>query len=417
MTTDSTGKNDFREDTDTWSVLERTLREGARRMLQQALELEIEEYLMKHAMFTDESGHRLVVRNGYHPERNIITGVGPIKVKAPRTDDRKLDPGRKNSFTSNILPRYLRKIPSIDNLLPVLYLKGISTNGFQDALASIVGEGAKGLSAANIVRLKRSWEKDFDKWESRNLCDRKYVYIWVDGIHFNVRLDHERSCILVIMGADEEGNKELLAVSDGYRESTLSWKQMLLKLKQQGLKTMPKLAVGDGALGFWKALDEIFPKTKRQRCWVHKTANILDKMPKSIQSQAKSLIHEMYMADTEENALRAYHHFIDVYQDKYPKAVGCLTKDKDDLFTFYQFPGIHWIHIRTTNPIESTFATVRLRTKRTKGCGSRTATLTMVWKLCCEAEKTWKKIKGYRLIPKVLQGNYCKDGLFIEDAA
>ena len=412
-----TTENHFEKDTDTWSVLEETLREGARRMLQQALENEIEEYLGKHACLTDENGRRLVVKNGYHPARDIVTGLGPITVKAPRADNRKLDPERKSPFTSAILPRYMRNIPSVDNLLPVLYLKGISTNSFQDALAAILGEGAAGLSAANIVRLKKSWEDDFKAWQSRDLSDNKYAYIWVDGIHFNVRLDDERCCVLVIIGADEAGNKQLLAVSDGYRESTLSWKEMLLQFTERGLRHAPKLAIGDGALGFWKALDEVYPETKRQRCWVHKTANILDKMPKSVQSKAKSNIHEMYMAETEEVALKAYDHFVSVYQDKYPKAVDCLIKDKDDLFNFYSFPGTHWIHIRTTNPIESTFATVRLRTRRTKGCGSRIATLTMVWRLCCEAEKTWKKMKGYKLIPKVLEGAFCKDGIFVEDAA
>ncbi|MBI9100490.1 MAG: IS256 family transposase [Spirochaetaceae bacterium] len=413
---DSTTESRFEKDTDTWSVLENILREGAQRMLIQAIENEVDEFIEKHSLKVDENGHRIVVRNGHLPERVIVSGLGPFSVKRPRVDDRKLDPEKDERVSSTILPRYLRKIPSVDNLIPVLYLKGISTNGFQEALASILGEGAKGLSAANIVRLKKSWEDDFLAWTRRDLSGRKYAYIWADGIHFNVRLDSERSCILVIMGADSDGNKELLAVSDGYRESADSWTEMLLGLKKQGIEVDPKLAIGDGALGFWKALDKVFPETKRQRCWVHKTANILDKMPKSVQSKAKSLIHEMYMAETEENALKAYDHFVSSFQDKYPKAVGCLTKDKEDLFTFYSFPGVHWIHIRTTNPIESTFATVRLRTKRTKGCGSRTATLSMVWKLCCEAEKTWKKLKGYKLIPKVLQGVFCKDGV-LEDAA
>jgi len=413
---DSTTKNRFEKDTDTWSVIEKVLREGAQRMLIQAIENEVDEFIEKHSQKIDDTGRRIVVRNGHSPEREIVTGLGPFTVKAPRVDDRKLDPETDDRFSSAILPRYLRKIPSIDNLIPVLYLKGISTNGFQDALVSILGKGAKGLSPANIVRLKKSWEEDFLTWTRRDLSGKKYAYIWADGIHFNVRLDNERSCILVIMGADSKGNKELLTVSDGYRESADSWMEMLLGLKKQGMEVAPKLAIGDGALGFWKALDKVFPETKRQRCWVHKTANILDKMPKSVQSKAKSLIHEMYMAETEENALKAYDHFVASFEDKYPKAVDCLTKDKDDLFTFYSFPGVHWIHIRTTNPIESTFATVRLRTKRTKGCGSRTATLSMVWKLCCEAEKTWKKLKGYKLIPKVLQGVFCKDGV-LDDAA
>ena len=416
MSKKTTTDNVFHEETESWSVLEKVLRQGAQKMLQQALENEIEEYLMKHSQ-TDENGRRLVVRNGYHPERDIVTGIGPMAIRAPRVDDRKIDPERTNPFTSAILPRYLRKIPSVDNLLPVLYLKGISTNGFQDALASILGEGAKGLSAANIVRLKKSWEEEFKSWNCRDLSDKKYAYIWVDGIHFNVRLEEDRCCILVIIGADEYGNKELVAVESGFRESSLSWKEILLSVRDRGLQEAPKLAIGDGALGFWKALDEVFPQTKRQRCWVHKSANILDKMPKSVQPKAKGLIHDMYMADTEENAKKAYKHFVSVYGDKYPKATECLTKDQDDLFTFYSFPGIHWIHIRTTNPIESTFATVRLRTKRTKGCGNRIATLTMAWKLCCEAEKTWKKMKGYKLIPKVIQGCFCKDGNFVEEAA
>lgn len=348
----------FEKESETWSVLEKVLREGAQKMLIQAIENEVEEFLAKHENKVNEKGHRKVVRNGYYPEREILTGIGKISVKAPRVDDRKLDTDSEERFSSIILPRYIRKVPSVDNLLPVLYLKGISTNGFRDALSSILGEGAKGLSAANIVRLKKCWENDFNSWSQRSLEQKEYAYIWADGIHFNVRLDNERSCILVIMGADSAGNKELIAVSDGYRESSTSWREMLLGLKKQGLKKAPKLAIGDGALGFWKALDEVFPETKRQRCWVHKTANILDKMPKSIQSKAKSMIHEMYMAETEENALTAYKHFISSYEAKYPKAVECLTKDKDDLFTFYGFPGIHWVHIRTTNPIESTFATL-----------------------------------------------------------
>ncbi|MBN2363227.1 IS256 family transposase [candidate division WOR-3 bacterium] len=303
---DYTTKIQQDKDTYSWSVLEKVLREGAQRMLIQAIENEIDEFIEKHSKRVDEKGRRIVVRNGYYPERKIITGLGPFNVKAPRVDDRKLDQGTEERFTSAILPRYLRKIPSVDNLIPVLYLKGISTNGFQDALASILGEGAKGLSATNIVRLKKSWENDFLIWSKRDLSKNKYAYIWADGIYFNVRLESERSCILVIMGADSSGNKELLAVNDGYRESTESWKEMLLGLKKQGMQVDPKLAIGDGALGFWKALDEVFPETKRQRCWVHKTANILDKMTKSVQSKAKFMIQEMYMADTEENALKAF---------------------------------------------------------------------------------------------------------------
>ncbi|HNY65300.1 MAG TPA: IS256 family transposase, partial [Deltaproteobacteria bacterium] len=306
-------------------------------------------------------------------------------------------------FSSSILPRYLRRIPSIDNLIPALYLKGISTGDFPRALESILGDSVKGLSATNIVRLKAKWEEEYLEWNRRDLSQKAYVYFWADGIYFNVRLDDDRSCILVIMAADEDGNKELLSITDGYRESELSWREMLLDLKRRGLKRGPELAIGDGAMGFWKALHEVFPGTRSQRCWVHKTANILDKLPKSMQSKAKAHIHEMYRAESRDAAMKAYDHFVQAYRSKYPHAVACLEKDKDVLFTFYDFPATHWIHIRTSNPIESTFGTVRLRTHKTKGCGSRTATLTMVFKLALEAQKTWKRLKGHTLISLVLQ--------------
>jgi len=394
------------------SLIEEIAREGARRMLASALETEISEYLEKNQNFKNEKGHRQIVRNGYLPERDILTGIGPIKIKQPRVDDRSIP--EEERFTSKILPRYLRRVPSIDNLIPVLYLKGISTNSFQTALTSILGESVKGLSAANIVRLKQIWEDEYSQWSKRDLSDKKYVYFWVDGIYCNIRLDDQRSCILIIMGADRHGNKELLAVNDGFRESKTAWKEILLDLKKRGLKNGPKLAVGDGALGFWGALGEEYPETKWQRCWVHKTANILDKMPKSVQSKAKSMIQDMYMADTEENANKAYEHFIETYEAKYPKAVECLTKDKDVLFTFYNFPATHWIHIRTTNPIESTFATVRNRTRSTKGSGSRKTALTMIFKLCLEAEKTWHKLKGYKLISHVMNNKKFKDGELVD---
>jgi transposase-like protein len=415
---DSTQKTQFTKDTDGWSVLEKIAREGARRMLQLALENEVQEYIEKHQDLTDETGKKIVVRNGYLPERDILTGVGSLNVKQPRTRARdSILQENIETFSSKILPRYLKRIPSIDNLIPLLYLKGISTNDFPTALSAILGDGVKGLSPANIVRLKKGWEDDYKEWANRDLSNKNYVYFWVDGIYFNVRLEHERSCILVIMGADKYGNKELVTVSDGHRESKLSWRELLLDLKKRGLQFPPKLAIGDGALGFWAALDEVFPATKRQRCWVHKTANILDKLPKSVQPKAKSLIHEMYMAPTKEDALKAYDHFVEVYEAKYPKAVKTLVKDKDDLFSFYDFPAKHWIHIRTTNPIESTFATIRLRTKKTKGSGSRMATLTMVFKLALEAQKTWKKLKGHKLIPLVLEGKIFTDGELKEVAA
>ena len=395
------------------SPLEAMARKGAREMLAHALEDEIRQHIEKYEGLRDEKGRKLVVRNGYHPERDIITGIGPLTIRQPRVDDRKL--AAEERFSCKILPRYLRRAPSIDNLVPVLYLKGVSTNDFKTALASILGEGVKGLSAATIVRLKQIWESEYQTWAKRDLSGKRYVYLWADGIYCNVRLDDQRSCLLIIMGADEHGTKELIAVSDGYRESKASWKEILLDLKQRGLKSSPKLAVGDGALGFWAALDEEYPDTKQQRCWVHKTANILDKLPKSIQSKAKSMIQDMYMADTEENAWKAYDLFVSAFKDKYPKAVECLVKDRDRLFNFYQFPAVHWIHIRTTNPIESTFATVRNRTRSTKGCGSRTATLAMVYKLCLEAEKTWHKLKGHKMIELVIQGKKFTNGELVDE--
>ncbi len=412
-----TQKDGFsKEEIDGLSILGAIARRGAQKMLQMALENEIQEYIDAHSNLVDENNKRIVVRNGYLPERGIASGIGSISIKQPRARIRNKDM-QEETFTSRILPRYLRRIPSIDNLIPVLYLKGISTNDFHTALSSILGDGVQGLSPANIVRLKKSWEDDYNKWAKRDLSNKEYVYFWVDGIHFNIRLEDDKTCILVIIGADKYGKKELVAVSDGYRESKISWSEMLLDLKQRGLNISPKLAIGDGALGFWSALDEVFPKTKRQRCWVHKTANILDKLPKSLQPKAKSMIHEMYMAENKESALKAYDHFVKTFEAKYPKAVKTLIKDKDNMFNFYDFPAEHWIHIRTTNPIESTFATIRLRTAKTRGAGSRTAALTMVFKLALEAEKTWHRLKGYKLIPLVLEGKRFIDGELEEKAA
>ena len=403
---------------ETWSVLEALAREGARKLLQQALENEVAEYIEAHVAKRDENGRRLAVRNGTLPERSILTGLGPMAIRQPRVDDRKLkNQEGAERFSSMILPRYLRRVPSVDNLIPVLYLKGISSKEFLRALSSILGEGAKGLSATNIVRLKKGWEQEYKGWAMRDLSDKEYVYIWADGVYFNIRLEDERSCILVIIGCNLKGEKELLAISDGYRESELSWLEMLRDVKARGLKIPPKLAIGDGSLGFWAALSKELPETKWQRCWVHKTANVLDKLPKGLQGKAKSMIHEMYMAESKEKALKAYRHFVEVYTDKYPKAVECLKKDEEVLFSFYDFPAAHWIHIRTTNPIESTFSTVRLRTVRTKGCGSRIATLTMVFKLVMEAQKTWRRLTGSSIIPMVLSGRKFVDGILEEDVA
>lgn len=398
------------------SILEEIIREGARKLLQQAIDNEVTEYLERYSGQRDEEGRRVVVRNGSLPARELVTGIGPLRISQPRVRDRR----EGEVFSSNILPRYMRRVPSVDNLIPVLYLKGISTGDFTKALEAILGESASGLSATNIVRLKRQWEQDYQQWSKRDLSANRYVYFWADGIYFNVRLEdpgNNRQCILVIMGALENGKKEMVAVLDGYRESKESWREILRDLKTRGLREAPKLAVGDGGLGFWAALEEEFPQSRQQRCWVHKTLNILDKMPKSMHSKVKSHLREMYMAPTKGEALKAYQEFLILFQAKYERACECLKKDKNVLFSFYDFPAEHWIHIRTTNPIESTFGTVRHRTRKTKGCGSRLATLTMVFKLSLEAEKTWQKLKGHQLIAKVIEGVKFVDGEMMDKAA
>ena len=406
------------EETNSQDLLERLARNGARSALQAALEEEVDQFLQKFMHFRNDKGHRMAVRNGYMPERTILSGIGPLAIRQPRVDDRGLGNTEEGQrFSSAILPRFMRKMPSLEGLIPVLYLKGISTGDFGEALAAILGEGAKGLSASTITRLKEGWLEEHKQWSSRSLEGKEYVYLWADGIYVNVRLDDQRSCLLVLMGATREGKKELVAISDGYRESKASWREMLLDLKARGLKMAGKLATGDGALGFWAAADEVFAEMKHQRCWVHKTANVLDKLPKGVQSKAKAMLHDMYQAETKEAAMKTYGLFIASFKDKYPKAVECLEKDEQVLFTFYEFPAAHWIHIRTTNPIESTFATVRLRTAKTKGCGSRAATLSMVFKLCQEAEKNWRCLDGTKWIPMVLEGKHFIDGELKEQAA
>lgn len=390
------------------SNLEQLLREGAQRMLQQAIENEVEEFMEAHAGLRTKDGHQAVVRNGSMPARDIVTGMGALEVKQPRVRDRRS--GQKVRFSSNILPKYLRRVPSVDALIPALYLRGISTGDFSEALESILGPSAAGLSAANIVRLKEGWEAEYEEWNTRDLSGKRYVYWWADGIYFNVRLDDQRRCILVLMGALADGTKELLAVVDGERESKLSWVDLLRGLKAHGLKEGPCLAVGDGGLGFWAAMAEEYPQAQEQRCWVHKTANVLDKLPKTLQPTAKDKLHQMYLAPTHEGALKAFNAFLELYDAKYPKACECLRKDKDVLFTFYAFPAAHWAHLRTSNPIESTFATVRLRTERTKGCGSRKATLTMVWQLARAAQKGWRRLNGSELLARVIEGVVFVDG-------
>ncbi|MCP4549312.1 MAG: IS256 family transposase [bacterium] len=393
-------------------VLTGILREGAQKLLTDAIEAEVAAYIEAHKAVQDARGHRLVVRNGHKDERELQTGVGPVKVRQPRVNDRRIDEdGRRIRFTSSILPPYLRKTRSIEELIPWLYLKGISTGDFSEALMALLGPEAPGLSASTVVRLKEVWQRDYEAWRKRSLADKRYVYFWVDGIHFNVRLEEGRQCILVVLGATPEGRKELVAVQDGLRESEQSWRELLLDLKSRGLAELPKLAVGDGALGFWAALRKVFGETGEQRCWVHKTANVLNYLPKGKQGKAKGMLHDIWMAETKVEAERAFDLFVETYEAKYPKAAECLAKDRDVLLTFYDFPAEHWMHIRTTNPIESTFATVRLRTRKTKGCGSRVATLTMVFRLTQCAEQHWRALNGSKLLDDVIRGVQFVDGL------
>jgi putative transposase len=339
------------------------LRTGARRLLMQAIEQEVEEYISSNKSEKDSDGKRLVVRNGYSKERTVQTGIGTFDISMPRVYDKRPD----KHFTSRLLPPYLRKTKEIEELIPWLYLKGISTGDFSDALVSILGENSKGFSANTVVRLKEAWQEDYQVWNKRTFSESEYVYIFADGVYFNLRLEGERQCILVIMGVKSDGTKELVAIEDGVRESEMSWTQILLDIRDRGFTNGPELAIGDGALGFWNAMEKIYPQSKHQRCWVHKTANVLNKLPKNQQPQAKSLLNEIYMSSTKKDSIMAWRKFVTIFQDKYPKAVECLNKNKNDLLTFYDFPASHWIHIRTSNSIESLFATVRLRHRKTKG--------------------------------------------------
>ena len=399
------------------SLLDEIVREGARRMLQLALEAEVQGFVDRYAELVTDEGHRRVVRNGYLPERTVLTGAGALPVRQPRARDKLAKHGHPIRFSSTILPRYLRRSKSLDELIPWLYLQGVSTGDFTDALEALLGPGAKGLSASTVVRLKDSWTQEYEAWTRRDLSTKRYVYLWVDGVYFNVRLDEERQCILVVIGATHEGRKELVAVQDGYRESEQSWWEILTDLKSRGLHVAPRLAVGDGALGFWKALRKVFPTTLEQRCWVHKTANVLNKMPRSVQSRAKGDLHEIWMAETQPRAYKAFDTFIEKYEAKYPKAVDCLSRDRDVLLTFYAFPAEHWRHLRTTNPVESTFATVRLRHRRTKGNCTRKACLAMVFKLAQAAERSWRRLNKPTLVSEVLEGRVFVDGVMQEKAA
>jgi transposase-like protein len=398
----------------TCSVLDGILRDGAKRMLQQAIEHEVQEYITRHAGEKDGHGHRLVVRNGSHPRREIQSPLGPISIRQPRVNDKRVDDqGTRFRFTSKILPPYLRKSKSLEELVPWLYLKGISSSDFPEALGALGLDGS-GLSATSVVRMKEIWREEWDLWSRRSLTGKRYVYFWADGVYFNIRLAEEgegRQCVLVLMGATEDGAKELIAIQEGHRESEQSWLELLRNVKDRGLEAGAELAVGDGSLGFWKALGQVFPQTRWQRCWMHKTCNVLNHFPKGQQPTVKGKLQDIWMAATRAQALEALEKFTRDYQAKYPKAVECLLKDKEELFAFYDFPAEHWAHLRTTNPIESTFATVRLRTAKTKGCGSRQACLTMVFKLAQSAEKGWRKLNGCALAKEVSLGVAFVDGI------
>lgn len=385
------------------------LRQGCTRILKEALEVEIRTFIEHYKHLKDDQGKQRIIRNGYLPEREVQTGIGQVAVCVPRSRDQDAN-GKPIRFHSVLLPPYLRRTRSIEELLPWLYLKGISTGDFSDALAALLGRDAPGLSPQTISRLKGKWKGELDQWSKRELKGKRYLYMWVDGIYCNVRME-EKHCLLVIIGVTEEGKKELVALEDGYRESELSWKGVLRDLKRRGLEECPKLAIGDGALGFWKALGQIYPGTKWQRCWVHKTANVLNKLPKSLQSKAKKLLHEIWMAPGREEAEKSFDHFIEIYGAKYPKAVECLRKDREILLAFYDFPAEHWRHIRTTNPIESTFATVRLRTNKVKSCFSGQTVVAMAFQLCRCAEKRWKKINGVNQLSKIMEGIMFVDGM------
>jgi transposase-like protein len=386
-------------------VLTEILRASAQRALAAAVKAEADEWIEQRAHVIDESGHRQVVRNGHQPPRTIQTGIGPMELKRPRVHDRRPD-GERECFQSVVVPPYLRRSRSVEELVPCLYLHGISMGDFNRALEALLGE-APGLSANTVNRMVLGWQDEYDDWSKRSLSGKEYVYVWADGVYFNVRLeeaDNARQCILVLMGATADGKKELIAITDGYRESEQSWLDLLRDVQRRGLTVAPKLAIADGALGFWAAMRKLWPTTREQRCWVHKTANVLNKLPKSMQAKAKSRLHDIWQAETRETANEAFDAFVEDYEAKYPKAVECLVKDRDALLAFYDFPAEHWKHIRTSNPIESTISTVRLRHRRTKGNGNRAACLTMVFKLAQSAERRWRKLNGHELIPEIIRG-------------
>lgn len=388
------------------------LRRGARGLIEQAVEAELQGLLDQYENVTDLGGRKVVVRNGHLPERDILTGLGPVPVRVPKVRDRS---GSGIKFNSALVPPYVRKAQRVEAALPWLYLRGISTGDLREALSVLLGDEAQGLSPAVVSRLKAEWTEAYTAWNRRDLAGEHYVYVWADGIYSTLRGEDDRLCLLVLIGVNERGEKRLLALSDGYRESKASWLALLQDLQARGLTTPPALGIGDGALGFWAALDEAWPQTRHQRCWVHKTANVLNALPKSIQGKAKAGLHEIWMAETQAQANTAFDRFARDFGAKYPKAVAILAKDRAELLAFYDFPAEHWIHIRTTNPIESSFATIRHRTTRTKNCVSRNTLLGLVFQLALTAERSWRKLGGFRLLPEVVRGVRFQDGVAVVD--
>jgi transposase-like protein len=395
------------------ATLDELARAGARRMIAAALRVEADEYVARYQEVRDAAGHAVVVRNGWARPRPVLTGVGPVAVTAPRVNDRRVVDGQRQKFTSRILPPYVRRSPRVESVLPLLYLHGLSTNDFREALPALLGADAAGLSPSAIQRLTTAWAAEYASFRRRPLADRDYIYLWADGIHFRIRLEEERLCTLVLIGVRPDGTKEVVALEDGYRESAESWRGVLRDLKARGLPA-PVVAIGDGALGFWAAVREVWPETAEQRCWVHRLVNVLDKLPKSVQPRAKRALHEIMDAETRATATQGIARFVTEYGAKYPKAVASLTTDQAQLLTYFDYPAAHWKHLRTTNPIESTFATVRLREGVTKGAGSRTAGLAMAFKLLQAAQGHWRKLDGAELVPLVRAGVVFKDGKRIE---
>jgi putative transposase len=398
----------FRKPEPFHDALNALLQQGAQQLIAGTVQTELEVFLAQFAEERDAGGRAAVVRNGYQPQRSILTGIGPIAVRVPKVRSRT---DSAAVFRSALVPPYVRRARSVEAALPWLYLHGISTGNMSAALLALVGPEAAGLSAAVVSRLKSRWAGEYQAWRRASLGKDRWVYVWADGIYSGLRAEDERLCVLVVIGVNERGEKHFLAIEDGVRESKQSWRELLLDLKARGLEIAPKLAVGDGALGFWAALEEVYPATRQQRCWVHKVANVLNYLPKAVQPKAKAALQEIWMAETKADALAAFEQFVHTYQAKYPKAVECLTKDRETMLAFFDFPAEHWVHIRSSNVIESTFATIRHRTDRTKGCLTRTGMLAMMFKLAMSAEQGWRRLRGFEWLAKVIRGAKFRDGV------